>query len=486
MGSQFSLNSCRSGVVSKADVGYYKVGENKNKPRIWLQGGNLLRADFTKGSFYELSYLIDLQEIVLRLVDTQTDSSRVVSGRKKNNGDYEPIIDLSSFDLLDVTQGAQRVRADFVLGEIRISIHHQDTKQVAREQRFVDHLVVGGLTEGVLCCGIGVSTAASHDGLADRGVLARTEFIVDRERKYLDVAIQNNHAVTPDTRIFEASLEELEPELLGFVDVLNFSLPCTGMGASGKTKNNIQFAEQHPTDATAILGLIRVIDACQPSILVSENVVGAMNSATYILLKGMLGVCGYHVNEVVLDSSQTGSMENRKRYWFVATSKGLPVVDLTRFPEFPKEYDVLGDLLEPVPADSAMWKSTEAKVNKAAKNKAEGKNFGFNLVDASVTTIGVCGKGYQKDRGSEPHIAGVNDTMRLLTPVELCKAQSVPLHLIENTVAGVAYEGLGQGIDYRQCRGIFQRIAEDVCYPLVNSLRVQLSSLGGRKQLALF
>ncbi|GGB52915.1 hypothetical protein GCM10011607_11770 [Shewanella inventionis] len=34
--------------------GYYKVGVNtKGTPRIWLQGGNLTAANFTKGQPYE-------------------------------------------------------------------------------------------------------------------------------------------------------------------------------------------------------------------------------------------------------------------------------------------------------------------------------------------------------------------------------------------------------------------------------------------------
>ena len=449
--------------LTALQYGYYSVTESKGSPRIWLQGGNLEGSNFTKGTPYEVIYNIDTRTIIYRVLKQATAKSRVVSGRLKPNGKYTPIIDLATFDLLDVTQGAKKIRADFYVDEVHICVHHMETKQKAREQRLKDNLEKKGeITKGVLCCGIGMSSAAGHDGLAKMGIKSRTEFIVDRERRYLDVAHANNHSVTSDTTIFEATLEELEPELLGFVDMLSVSLPCTGHSPAGKAKNKLKNAEEHLTDATAVFGLMRVIDACQPSIIVSENVVSARNSATYILIKSMLDICGYYVNEVELDSKDTHSIENRSRYWFVATSKGLPQVDLTNFPSFYRSYDVLGDLLENVPLDSKMWKSTAEKVRKAAVNKANGKNFGFNLVDGSVKNIGVCGRFYQKDRASEAHLAGVNDTMRLLTVNELCLAQSAPIHLVADTVAGTAYEGLGQGVDFRQGLGVYQMIARDV------------------------
>lgn len=456
--------------------GYYTIGENKGKPRIWLQGGNLEAVGFNKGVDYEVIYDFELRTITYLVTKESSKDTRVVSSKTNKKGKVSPIIDLSSLTIADIAGDAEKVRADFKYGSVVISLHHMDIKRQEREKSLADNLNSGEVTKAVLCCGIGISTAAAHDGLAANGIKSRTTFIVDRERKYLDVAMENNHALDPFTRVIEASLEEVEPSIIPRVNLLQVSLPCTGQGASGKAKNKIKFAEEHPVDAMAILGLIRFIDACQPAVIISENVVPAMTSATYILLKGMLGSCGYNVNEVVLDSEQTKSMENRRRYWFVATSKGLNQVNLSQFPSFEKEYATLGEMLENIPSDSPMWKSTEEKVRKAALNKENGKNFGFNLVDHDAEFVGVCGKGYQKDRASEPHIKGDNNTMRLLTVSELAKAQSTPLHLVNNAIDGVAYEGLGQAIDYRQGTGIFDMIAKQVLLPLftANSVNTEL------------
>jgi DNA (cytosine-5)-methyltransferase 1 len=384
----------------------------------------------------------------------------VVSGRKNTNG-YVSIIDLASADLIDVTNGAKKVRADFYENQIIISIHHLDKKQLERESRLIKSLKNGFVKKAEVCVGIGVSCAAVHDGFKDMGIKARTEFIVDRERRYLDVAKKNCHAIDEATTIFESSLEEVEVELLGFVDVLGVTLDCSPHGGGSRAKTGNKIAEEHEKSALGIIGAIKVIDACQPSVIYSENILGAKDSASYLLLKGMLKLQGYNVNEVVLDSKNTGSIENRKRWWMVCTSLGLPEVNLNNFPEFPRQFNTLSDLLEKNIPES-MWKSTDEKVRKAAENKENGKNFGFNLIDGSAKSIGVCGKSYQKNRSSEPHIKGLNNTARLLTVKELCLAQSSPLNLVNGIPNSEAYEGLGQSIDYRQGVGIGRIIARDV------------------------
>lgn len=450
------------------DVSYLKVGENRGNKRIWMQGENLTRAKFVKGTHYEVTYNIDTREILLDIVPQKTPTSRIDSGRKKPNGTITPIIELAKGELVEITQGSEAVRVDFSIGHLCVQIHHNEIKQEKRVQRLQKNLANGFITTGSVCSGIGVSTASISDGFKSQGVISKNKFIVDRERKYLDVAVTNNHAVTNETKVFEASLEELEPELLGYVDCLSFSLPCTGHSPSGKAKNGNKVAESH-IDANAITGLLRIIDACQPSILISENVKAAKNSATYILLAAMLDACGYNIEERDLNSSNTHSIENRPRWWFVATTKKLNMVDLSCFPKFKKEFNSLADMLQPIPFAHRMWKPTDEKVRKAALNKANGKRFDFNLVDTSVTSIGVMGRHYQKDRATEPHIKGINNTMRLLTPIEVCKAQSVPLHLIDGVVSKTAYEGLGQGVDYRQAFGIASLVASQVILPLLST-----------------
>ena len=65
------------------------------------------------------------------------------------------------------------------------------------------------------------------------------------------------------------------------------------------------------------------IRAANPAVLISENVAEAQYSPAYVLLKTELERLGYEIFERVMDAADTGSIEHRKRYWFVALSRGL-------------------------------------------------------------------------------------------------------------------------------------------------------------------
>lgn len=450
---------------------YNKVGENKGRPRIWLEGSGLANGNFVKGTHYKIQLVPESMELVITIATKVDKDTKTVSGRKQPNGTIKPIIDLSFLNILTITRGAERVRSDFHINQVRISVHHLERKRIEREERLKSNLSKGFVSHGVLCCGIGVSAAAGHDVFRAAGINLKTEFIVDRESKYLEVAIQNNHAISRETKVINGALEEVETSLLGFVDCLSFSLPCTGMGVAGKSRNKIEIPEEHPTDATGVFGLMRLIESTQPAILTSENVIPAMKSATYILLTKMLKLLGYNVNEYCLDSSNTASLENRPRYWFIATSAGLPVANFEQsFPTFKRHYKKLHEVLEPIPADSEMWREVAPKIEREKVKKEKGQFFKFNLVTPSSESIGVCGRYYQKDRTSEPHLAGTSGKYRLLTPIEIAKCQHVPPHLIANISDSTAYEGLGQGIDYRQGQGVYYVVVKDVLRPIVREL----------------
>lgn len=449
---------------------YHKIGNtSKDVSRIWMQGEHLSRAGFNKGTFYECLYDKATRTIILRTTTTETKKTRKVSGRKKSGIDkITPIIDIANSEVVQITQDAERVRADFYIGEIHISIHHLDINKKEREQRLKNHLLKGYVTKGVLCSGAGISAAATHDALISLGINPITKFMIDREQKYNDIAYQNNHCITSETKIFEAGLEEVETELLSPVDELYFSLPCSPHSLSGKSKNQNKTAEEH-IDATAVLGVLKIIEHCQPSVLVSENVKFAKNSATYLLLLKALEVNNYDVTEVTLDSNKTHSLESRQRWWFVATSNGLNKADLVNnFPSFNKDVQKLSDILELVSENDSAWKTTKNQLERTERHKKKGNGFRLNLVDENATNIGVMGRFYQKNRISEPHLLSQSkDSSRILTVTEMAKAQSVPLHLIDNTIKSHAYEALGQGIDYRQGFGVGVSTAKSVYMPII-------------------
>lgn len=437
---------------------YTKVTEQRGVKRLWLQGLRLEACGFGKGARYRADLDADTGRLHLVL---DPFGPRVVSGKQRGDR-WEPIVDLCNADVVRLVGDATRVRVDFEHGRLCFSVSHLDRKLAEREARFRREISTGRLTEGTLCAGIGMATAALHEGLSASGIRSSVSWIVDRERRYLQVAADNNAAVTEETVLFEATLEELEPQLLSPVSILQASLPCTGHSPAGKAKNKIEKAEDHRTDATAVFGFMRVVEATMPSVIVSENVIPARHSATYALIRAMLETLDYRLHEIELGPEQSGAVEARKRWWLVAVSKGLPQIDLSTIPVFATRYGNLGELLEPVGEADPRWSDNQYLKDKQLRDAAAGKGFAQRqLVTGASERIGTAGRGYSKRRSTEPMLVREDGKERLLTPIELARAHGAPESLIAGTTDQVAYEGLGQGIDWMQAVGIGQVVARD-------------------------
>ena len=423
-------------------ISYLKVSENRGNKRIWIEGKRLATCGFNVGSMY----FAEIDDNEIKLVLNHVNSDRKVSGRKrKGQTDATPIIDICSAELTKALGDANRIRVVFGVGMLTITIHHEDKDKQDREQRFNDGMSNGTLKEGTLCAGGGVATMAMHDGLKAGGINAVCEWIVDREGKYLQVALDNN-PVVQDATIFEASLEELEHELLSSVDIMQFSLPCTGHSKSGKAKNKNKTAEQHDTDATALLGLFPAIKSANPAVIVSENVVEAQNSSTYDLIRAGLKRLGYRIEEFVLNELDAGTLERRTRWWFVAISEGLKLSIKDKLEPLQRIHQKLSDILD---IDSGGWSDNQYLKDKAVSDAAAGKGFAKRqLLTGGEDSCGTIGRHYNKRRSTEPFIVNEVGQERLLTPVEHARVKRIPTRLVDNVPATTAHEILGQSILY--------------------------------------
>lgn len=448
--------------MSKAiQTTYTNLKEHKGGKRLWLEGLRLSDAGFDKGCTYTVSFDVDNNCIDLVLADGDS-GTHVVAGRKRRGNDTAtPIIDLCNKNVVKTFNKGLRVRAEFFDGNIRITLHHEEKSRIAREERTMQHVAEGRITEGGMCTGIGVATHAVHAGLSSNGLKATVEWVIDIEGRYLQVACDNNDAITASTRLFEGSLEEIEPELLGFVDVAQISLPCTGHSKSGKSKNKIKNAEDHDTAATSLFGFINIINAVNPTIIVSENVVEAKDSTTYTLIRKELERRGYVIHERIMGRKEAGSLEDRNRYWFVAVSMGLDNFDLNNLPQFKQTHNNLGDIMENVSDDDKMWSQNSYLKDKAIRDAKEGKGFAKRqLVTAETESVGTIGRHYNKRRSTEPFFVRDGGWERLFTTKEHAAVKGIPYSLVEGQLATVAHEGLGQSVLYNHALGLGQYIAQ--------------------------
>ncbi|MEX3556899.1 MAG: DNA cytosine methyltransferase [Burkholderia sp.] len=442
-------------------VSYTKVGQNKGSPRLWLEGLRLADCGFAPGSRFRVELDIANRQVRLKI---DPNGDRAVSQRQRNleggRTKVTPIVDVTGGALAEVLGEGARVRATLSAGEIFFDLHPVDLAIEMREKRARAHVAEGYVTEATLCVGAGVSAMAVQDGIESTGLRSRIDFVVDRELKYLQIAVDNNPAISDETRLYEASLEELDPAALTHVDVLNMSLPCTGHSKAGKSKLKLASAEEHPTDALAVYGALKIIDAVNPSVVVSENLADAKNSASYELLLAYLREQGYLVTDIILDGHQAGTIENRKRWWIVGISRGLADgFSMDSIPMQPRTYASLGEALEDLADDDPRWKAYDYLIDKALRDAAAGKNFKRNLVSAHDTAIGCLTKGHARVRQTDPMITREQDSLtRIFTAKEHARVKGIPESLVKDVPETTAHEVLGQSILYGHAKGIGQAI----------------------------
>jgi len=442
-------------------VTYTALKERRNAKRLWLEGLRLADCGFVQGAEYTVAYDMDNNSLELILAETGKGTHKVAGRKRRGSERVDPIIDLCNKDIVDVFGGAVRVRTTLFKGRISVSLHHEERARIEREERTRDNLANGQIKEGTLCAGIGVATHATHEGLKMAGVESSVEWIVDVEGRYLQVAVDNNPAVTEDTRLFEAKLEEIEAELLGYVDYMQMSLPCTGHSKSGKSKNGIKNAEEHDEAATSVFGFFNILKAVNPSIVVSENVVEAQDSATYTLIKQELKRRGYVVHEKILGQEDAGTLESRTRYWFVAVSEGLAEFDLNDLPQFAPKHEKMGDIEEAVDPEDKMWADNQYLKDKSERDAAAGKGFAKRqLITAESTKVGTIGRHYMKRRSTEPFWTREDGKERLLTVNEHCAVKDIPAELVKGCLPTIAHEGLGQSILHPHAVLMAMRIGE--------------------------
>lgn len=426
-------------------VAYAGVTDQRGQRRVWLEGGRLEKAGFRYGEAFVSTLDLDARKLIL---EVNFMGDRQVSGRKRKGQDgYTPILDLCNADIASLVGAGEKVRVAFYPGRIEISLHHEERARLHREARTRAHLDAGMVKTGTLCAGAGISTAALHDGLKASGLLSSCEWMVDMEGRYLEIADNANHSVTDKTRLIVGTIEEIEAKDLSEVDILNVSLSCTIHASCGKAKKGLAIAEQD-SSITSMFGLVRVIRATRPSVIVSENVTEAMSSASYLMLKAELVRLGYRLSETVLNSTHAGSIENRERYWFVAVSKGLPAVQLEDLVPEPRQYAKVADILEDTPETRNAFRHYEYLDEKEKRDIAAGKGFRQQIVTEEAERVGCLGRGYAKVRQTESRLAGSEGKSRLFTVLEHARLKGIPEHLLAGTGWTIGHEAAGQSILY--------------------------------------
>jgi DNA (cytosine-5)-methyltransferase 1 len=277
-------------------------------------------------------------------------------------------------------------------------------------------------------------------------------------------------------------MEEVESRLFSPVDIFQFSMSCRVHSKSSRSKQKRVVAEDH-SDAAGVYGIFKVLEPVNPAIIVSENVKEAKDSATYVILKSVLSELGYNVHEFLLDQQQSGSFENRTRYWFVAIDKNLPEIVPEAIPRYARQFHTFQELASAAPANDHVWRTPSAvRIEKIARDKQKGNGFSNQEMLYPESTSAPCIRSdYTKDGSTDVKVAGKDGTYRMLTPHEHCLMKSAPFSLIDGLSKTLAHVVLGQGVDMGQSIGL----AELICLCVTGKVKAQKSLLQLVKPLEL-
>lgn len=436
------------------------IGQHRGNARLWFETKALNDVGLTRGTRYDV--LVSGDTLILK---ASPNGKRIVSGKSKGGGDI-PIIDINDNAVLGKLADEPAVKAVFNKHAKTLTISKLSSaeKEHARKNKLAKGLCTV-LAVAALCFGGGVMDNAAHAGMLDAGVKSELVAAVEIDGDLLEHAAQHNPVVTPRTKLYATPMQELVQDdgamsELPKVDILITGIPCSGASISGRSKNGLVVAEEHPEVGHLVVPYLMLVNKFNPAVAVVECVVPYSNTVSALLMRQMLRDMGYDVHEVTLDSWDFGSIEQRKRWFLVAATHGIPmpldglVPTITKRPK-------LGDYLDPY---AGGWSEMQGLRDKEVRDTEAGKGFRMQIVNTDTLKIGTIGKDYNKNRSTEPKVQSEHrpELLRLLTPAEHAAIKGMPVSIIEGLSNTAAHQLLGQSVDARPVRALFKRIAENL------------------------
>ncbi|WP_035288060.1 DNA cytosine methyltransferase [Clostridium sp. KNHs214] len=155
----------------------------------------------------------------------------------------------------------------------------------------------------------------------------------------------------PDANVINGDITEIDVEKTGFsdIDIIVGGPPCQGFSGLNRWDKN---AQDDPRNKL-FFEFIRFVDYIKPKALLIENVrqiLTAKNGFAKNKITELLTESGYNVCHAVLDASDFGVPQNRKRAFFVGIRKDIGEFNFDSIYNYKKEkvtvWDALSDISE--------------------------------------------------------------------------------------------------------------------------------------------
>lgn len=436
-----------------------KNSESDIRKRIWLENRQVLHY-FNAGDLLKISD--DGETIRVEVVDAIDEadkhSYRTVSYRKRSNKGLIEISDTNCARLRDIDAG-QLLRIVLSDGLMTITVAKDTLEQsMAKSVEQVKGRIARGepLKVMSICAGGGTFDFCLHEGFSRAGQASVVKYAIDYESQCIDNLVMNlPYLFDAQSVLMESDLSKLNfsqcAEALKDVDVCLCTPPCTDACSAGKAKKGNKFE----TSATSHLVYFysKLIEMARPAVIMFENSPNFANEVSYHLLKPLLEVFGYDVQERVINAREEGfSLETRNRLFMYAELKLLE----TGF----KMHDIQPLLATPTTLrsclnldayqDEALWSSKSYLFDKQERDIEAGKGFRVQIVTPDSDRIPTLRAGYAKGGSTDPLLAHSDSSKalyRLLKADEACRVKHFPVEIVDGVSDTTAHQLLGNGIE---------------------------------------
>lgn len=401
-----------------------QVTENKNAPRIWIEGKWLSDAGFTPGSKFDIEYGKN------RIIMKAGGSERAVSGKF---GGKVSVIDLNSHRLTEALGCVNRIQARIEQNVICIIPSYTALLTLARRANDREFSLFSG--------GGFLSLAAKLAGFTPVGGIEINE-------NYGNI-FQSNHT---EAHLFNASVEEvswLSMREFRPLGLLTLGLPCNPftnirrLDIGGQQKRDKSLPPEAHELGDMTLWAFRAVEALNPHTIVIEEVPAYLDSGAGLMFINALKRWYKNVAARVLNPLEFGCLTGRKRAVIIASDQEI------RWPEQSESRsELLGSILDPEPHE---WFTEATKpwlFDHWKKQTAKGNGFASQIYSAESSHIGTIKKRYFAGQGDNPVIKHPTepDTFRWLTLNEVKKLHGIPEQYLLSSSKTTSGEAIGQGV----------------------------------------
>ena len=432
------------------------IGENRGSNRIWLEQevlsilseiGNLISLSFSNNTLYGV---------------VSNDGNVLISKRKvKGQNRYKPLIELRDSHcieslgktLAELFPLSRKLRVVVKKGVVAIKTALIDLKKLfsinTTKQKVSENKT---LSIASFFTGGAILDRGIHRGFAKRGLKTKVELAVERDHRYLDAAITNQPELFSD----DCSLCVSDTRDLFFqkfhkhIDMFVAGIPCTASSPAGRSKKKLQFPEACKDAGSAFVDVLTFININMPTLVLIENERSYKGTASFAVICNKLEYLGYKITYQVLDSSEYGSFEPRKRVFLIATLFD----DFSfNFSNLPKSSNIrtIESICDDVPLDSEKYRTYSYLKEKEIKDKESGKGFSRSLHNGSETVLkNIIRRLYAKSGSCDPFLQHPlhPELSRLFTANEHARLRDVDTTVIRGLNETLAHQILGQSGSY--------------------------------------